>query len=161
MIALKWLASAAVAGVTAAAIYALVVVPNRLNIEERVISERTKAIQNEDPMAIAPIAREHVRKLTQMLRWLPTDTDLHMLLAANYELLQLREEAKATYEQALAVDGRPEIYIELGRIQLALGNYDAAVTSFARAVRFQPNMIERVSGESLQEDVQRVVERMR
>jgi tetratricopeptide (TPR) repeat protein len=63
----------------------------------------------------------------------PADSRILLALGGQYLLLGRPEEAIEAYRVALAVEPRPEIYLNLGRAQAILGDREAARESFRRA----------------------------
>lgn len=59
---------------------------------------------------------------------------------SQYLLLRRADAAIGAYRQALALEPRPEIYLNLGRAQRLAGRDDEARASFATAVRLDPNL---------------------
>jgi tetratricopeptide (TPR) repeat protein len=59
---------------------------------------------------------------------------------SQYLLLRRPDAAIGAYRQALALEPRPEIYLNLGRAQRLAGRYEEARASFATAVQLDPNL---------------------
>ncbi|MEM7052449.1 MAG: tetratricopeptide repeat protein [Acidobacteriota bacterium] len=81
----------------------------------------------------------HVELLEKARRLDPADSRIVLALGSQYLLLQRPQEAAKTYREALDLEARPEIYLNLGRAELAAGDEDAARESFRRAVLLDPN----------------------
>ena len=88
----------------------------------------------------APVFWANVKLLQRAQREAPADSRLLLAEGSQYLLLGRAEEAAATYQRALAVEARPEIYLNLGRAQLALGDRQAAAASFHAALTLAPMM---------------------
>jgi tetratricopeptide (TPR) repeat protein len=61
-----------------------------------------------------------------------------MIQAVNYRTLSQWEQAIATYNRALAIEQRPEIYLNLAQCELEVRQYDQAIEHYSRAVLFDP-----------------------
>jgi tetratricopeptide (TPR) repeat protein len=89
-------------------------------------------------------ARNNVRVCQQCLALYPEDYQLHMLLAANLRVLGNTDEALRSYARALAMTERPEIYAQIGEIEVARGNVAAARAALLRAGLFNVMWLETV-----------------
>ncbi|HVE71202.1 MAG TPA: hypothetical protein VNI54_07525 [Thermoanaerobaculia bacterium] len=108
----------------------------------RIEAQTLSAEQTTDPYAQLVRARRNLQQLPGLR--CTTDVRLPVLLAANEELVGRLEDAARHYEQSLAMEQRPEIYMALANVQVRLGRVDAAVESYARAVKFHPPMLEQI-----------------
>ena len=75
----------------------------------------------------------NVKLLARAQRLDPADARIPLAIGGQYLLLGRPEEALEAYREALAVEPRPEIYLNLGRAQAAAGDPEAARESFRRA----------------------------
>jgi len=64
----------------------------------------------------------------------PGEVGIPIAIGSTHLLLDSPQAAIDAYEEALALEVRPEIYLNLGRAQLAAGHREEARVSFARAV---------------------------
>lgn len=71
-------------------------------------------------------ARNNVLVCRRCLAVYPEDFQLHMLMAANLNILGNTEEALQSYERAVAIAERPEIYAQMAEIEIEHGNIEAA-----------------------------------
>jgi tetratricopeptide (TPR) repeat protein len=95
------------------------------------------------------LARENLVQLLSLREQCRDSVHVHVLVGLNQWLLGRNEEALASYRQALTIDHRPEIYLAIGDILLALDRFDEAVESYTTAVRFKPDAIHAIpSGEA-------------
>ena len=101
-----------------------------------------------DPYRAAPIAREDLAKIGEYLPKRPGDVDYLMMRGANDRVLGNYEEARASYQEALRYDRRPELYSELGVTELQMGRRAEALDALFQAVLFS-----RIYFESLSPDV--------
>lgn len=96
-------------------------------------------------------ARRNLELLASLRERCATDVRVPMLTGVNLELVGRPEDALASYTDALKIDQRPEIYEEMARLQLQLGQPDAAVSSYVAAARFNPRLMDHF----FEEDVRR------
>src|SRR5947209_6842035 len=101
-----------------------------------------------DPYRAAPIAREDLAKIGEYLPKRPGDVDYLMMRGANDRVLGNYEEARASYQEALRYDRRPELYSELGVTELQMGRRAEALDALFQAVLFS-----RIYFEALSPDV--------
>ena len=64
----------------------------------------------------------------------PLDPGIPMLVGSQYLLLNRSQEAVAAYQEALALEPRPEFYLNLGRALTQAGDEEAAREAFHKAV---------------------------
>jgi hypothetical protein len=84
----------------------------------------------------APIARENLATIAGLLPKRPGDIDLLMMRAANDRILGNFDDARAAYQEALRYERRPELYYELGCVDLQLGHRDEALEALYQAALF-------------------------
>jgi len=126
-----------------AATHQLVIAPYLANIRLNALEGATdKASASTDPYVASPMARENIQEARDLLRIERFNPNLYMLLADNERLIGRRASAAATYEEGLRCCPRPEIYLELGRMQYELGQHREGTANIARAVRFQEDLVE-------------------
>ncbi|HEX3581334.1 MAG TPA: hypothetical protein VH087_06205, partial [Thermoanaerobaculia bacterium] len=101
------------------------------------IQNRTEEAMNlGEPFRSAPVARENLSRIGQYLAKRPGDVDYLMMRAANQRVLGDYGDARASYQEALRYDRRPELYYELGSTDLQLGLRDEAVDALFQAALF-------------------------
>jgi tetratricopeptide (TPR) repeat protein len=128
-------------------LYRLVWLPWRAQHVLTAVSVRTEAVVRE-PQLKAQIGRDNLERLQDVAPVLTTDPDFYLAYAANARLADDLPLAIAQYTAALQrADRRPEIYFERGMTYLAMGNIDAATADLARAARFNPGLLDQISGE--------------
>jgi Flp pilus assembly protein TadD len=161
MTALKAIGAAAVFAAATPALYYLCIAPYRANIQlVAVIAQTQKAISAPHARGVI-IARQNIETLRKLLVVMPTSVDLYMVLAANYREVGEDGQARDAYHSALRLDRRPEIYFNLGMLEMQAGQRDAAILDFAYAVRFEPPLITEIPGESLQKEILAVAAQLR
>jgi O-antigen ligase len=104
-----------------------------------------QAMNSGDTYRIAPIARANLATIADCLRRREGDVDFLMMRAANDRLLGNHEDARASYQEALRYDRRPELYYELGCTDLQLGRRDEALDTLYQAVLFSRTYLESLS----------------
>lgn len=90
-------------------------------------------------------ARKNVARCRQCLASFPQDHHWHMLLGANLRILGDREEAIRSYQRALALTERPEIYAEIAGLEIERGNIEAARAALMKAATVHTLYLESVS----------------
>lgn len=98
-------------------------------------------------------ARRNLELLAGLRESCPTEVRVPMLTGANLEFVGRAEDALASYQEALRVDQRPEIYVEMARMQLQLGQVDQAVASYVAATRFSPLVLDGILSEEIKRRV--------
>jgi Flp pilus assembly protein TadD len=150
---LKSIAAAALLAAATASLYYLCIAPYTANIQLVALIAQTQKAIAAPQVRGAIIARQNIEKIRKLMVVLPTSVDLYMLLAANYRIVGENGQAREAYNGALDFDRRPEIYFNLGMLELQEGQRDAAIRDFAYAVRFEPPLIDEISEESLQKEI--------
>ena len=105
------------------------------------------AEQLTDPYLQLRRARRNLERLSTLR--CRNEVRVPVLLAANEELMERWPDAARHYEEALALEQRPEIHLALGNVQVRLGRLDAAVETYARAVRFHEPMIYQIPSDEM------------
>ena len=118
------------------------------NKKLRIRSRTEEALGIGDPFRTAPAVRSNLALIDECLPKRPGDVDYLMLRAANDRVLGNYEGARASYQQALRYDRRPELYAELGVTDLQMGRRDEALDALFQAVLFS-----RIYLDSLSPDV--------
>lgn len=70
----------------------------------------------------------------------PVEVGIPIATGTQYLLLRRNDAAIRAYEKAVALEPRPEGYLNLGRAQLAAGRREEARANFQRAVRLEPRL---------------------
>lgn len=111
----------------------------------RVECNRAKGVINRDVRRFARIgdenarvtvARRNVDLCRRCLAIYPDDFQLHVLMGANLRILGDANAALQSYENALAISERPEIYAQMGEIEIERGNVEAARALLLKAATF-------------------------
>ena len=103
-----------------------------------------------------PVVIENVALLRRVAPRDPLEVGLPVALAGQYLLLQRWDSAIATYDAALALEPRPETYLNRGRALLGAGRPAEAVDDFERAVLLAPFLSAAVPPSQHAEVVRRV-----
>ncbi|HEX8410542.1 MAG TPA: hypothetical protein VF883_16880 [Thermoanaerobaculia bacterium] len=98
-------------------------------------------------------ARRNLEVLAGLRESCATEVRVPMLTGANLEFVGRAEDALASYKEALRVDQRPEIYVEVARMQLELGQVDEAVASYVTATRYSPLVLDGIASEEVRRRV--------
>lgn len=104
-----------------------------------------------DPFRSAPAARENLTAIGESLAKRPGDIDYLMMRGANDRVLGNYEEARASYQEALRYDRRPELYAELGVTELQMGHRAEALDALFQAVLFSRTYFESLSPDVVDE----------
>ncbi|HEX3069801.1 MAG TPA: O-antigen ligase family protein [Thermoanaerobaculia bacterium] len=112
--------------------------PWQCNLSEKVIQARTSLTYDSvtDPIQASHNAHENLAALEPCLEAAPQDIALYMLAAANDRLIGRDADAATMYRRALQYDRRPELYYNLGVVELQLHQRDAAIADLLTAVSF-------------------------
>jgi len=129
-------------------IYRLGVVPLRSNLVVQEVAQRTATAQSLDVQHAAALARTNLEELQRAAAGSRLDPSWYLLRGVNFEILERFQEAADAYTQALRIDDRPEIYVNRGLVMMRIGRMDAAVRDLATAARFDPNVLNRIDGET-------------
>ncbi len=86
-------------------------------------------------------ARGLVAQMRNCLTPYPELVNAYLLIAANLRFMGLQDQALLAYRQALAIDRRPEIYLQIGNTLLEMGHQDQALHYYMLAVTFNPQYI--------------------
>jgi cytochrome c-type biogenesis protein CcmH/NrfG len=108
-------------------------------------------------MAVARLARQGLFDAEHCVAVNPADVDMYMTLAIYYRLTGRIGEAAATYGAALQYDRRPELYLNLGEMQVLLGERETATATLTRAASFDPLLVDRISDPVIRETVRSTV----
>ena len=90
------------------------------------------------------LARKNLARCDECLETFPEDYHLHLLRAANLRILGRYDEAVRTFEHALTLTERPEIYAQMGEVEMERGNVEAARRALLRAATFNIMYVETV-----------------
>src|ERR1019366_4501766 len=112
--------------------------PWQCNLTEKEIQVRTSLTYDSvaDPIQTSRYAHENLAALEPCIEVSPHDIALYMLAAANQRLIGRDADAATMYRRALQYDRRPELYYNLGVVELQLHQRDAAIADLLTAVSF-------------------------
>ncbi len=136
---------ACIAGAVAALRY-YVALPHLCNDALRRATRRVERIVSvaTDDFRAAQLARQSIDELRTCLRAEPCNVAAQMVIAASYRTLGRNREAASAYETALQYDRRPELYLNLGQTQLAIGDSSAALENLTLACIYNPVFLDQV-----------------
>ena len=129
------------------AVHHLCVIPFRDNLVMGDVEKRMAVMESVDSYQATSLARRNLADLHRVASSRRLDPAWYLSYGANCEILGRWQEAADTYTRALAVEQRPEIYFSRGLVMLHLGQIDQATADMVRAVRFNPFLIDQVSGD--------------
>lgn len=117
--------------------------PWQCNVTKKAVEARTQLTYDVvvDTFRVSRNARANLTALELCLKTAPDDVALYMLAAANERLIGRFDEAATMYRKALQYDRRPELYYNLGLMELALNQRHAAVADLLTAVSFSRSYI--------------------
>jgi O-antigen ligase len=112
--------------------------PWQCNLTEKEIQVRTSLTYDSvaDPIQASRNAHDDLAALEPCLDAAPNNVALYMLAAANQRLIGRDADAATMYRRALQYDRRPELYYNLGVVELQLHQRDAAIADLLTAVSF-------------------------
>jgi tetratricopeptide (TPR) repeat protein len=90
------------------------------------------------------LARRNLAKLDPCIERFPEDYQLFILRGANLRVLGSPEEAVEAFQHALTLTERPEIYAQIGEIEVERGNIEAARLALTKAATFNVAFVETV-----------------
>jgi tetratricopeptide (TPR) repeat protein len=154
MRALRWLGASLILVFALRSVHSLVVQPYRCNIVTIHAQKTGEALflaRQSRRTAIA--ARDGLYPLQRCIESCPTDVELYVNLAL-YELLLRRfDHAAQTYREALKYDQRPEVYFNLGLVELQRNRRTDAIASFIKACSFDFKWSLKIPDESVTSEV--------
>jgi tetratricopeptide (TPR) repeat protein len=140
--AIRILAAVAVLAAVPPLLRVLTVIPWRCNVQ------RLHAQQYIDQWYSSPRrgdvvlqTREHLTRSFACEPYCAANAAMYMQRAALLRMLDRNDEATQTYREMLRHHQRPEIYLELGMMQLFDGQHDTAINTFCTATRFSPAIL--------------------
>lgn len=142
----RWSGRAFVVFAAALALYRYSWLPYQANHVLFEVDQRSDEAETADPIQGMPVARDNIAMLESVAVAGQTDVNYHMLYASNARMLQRPDLARQHYDAALAIDRRPEIYLQRGFTALESGHVEAAMPDFVRAVRFNPALLDQLDG---------------
>jgi tetratricopeptide (TPR) repeat protein len=150
------LALLALAAACAYALFAWAYQPAHLVYRVQKISGSTlMAMEARSSYQSALQARANLEALAALEDECRVEIRCYLLQAENERILGRNEAALATYQRALRVEPRTEVYVSMATLLAELGRFDEAADAFATAVRFSPTVQQDVDryGEELGRNV--------
>lgn len=100
--------------------------------------EQSTVLLGQQGRLTAQELRLNIQELLDAMELAPDDVRLRLALGGQYLLLNHPQQAVKTYREALAVEARPELYLNLGRAQQAAGDLEGARASYQAAALLNP-----------------------
>jgi len=122
-------------------VYRCCYLPWRADVERKRLETITMALWQRQPIFASVRARENVVAARTYLDRGIHNTGLYMAAAANYRLFDDLDDAAAMYRAALRYDQRPELYYNLGIVELNRRHRAEAKAALVHAVLFNPWLI--------------------
>jgi len=123
-----------------------VALPYACNNRMRSATDRLKATLSiaGGSLRAAELSRRVIDDLQPCVTASPDIVGAQMVLAASYRELGRNREAAAAYETALQYDRRPELYLNLGQTQIALGDSKSGIQNLVLACIYNPMFLDDV-----------------
>ena len=154
---IRLMTALALATVTAAAIWRLVIPRYRCSRDKQTV---VIALERLDARGTGYTATVEARLLTDLCRRclerFPNDHEMHLLLGSAQLLMGDRSGAATSYRRSIALNERPETYAYLAVTQLQNGQSDAARENLYYAAAFNVSVVLLVA-DPLRSDVERAV----
>jgi len=148
------LAAIALVACSGVAFYFFCVLPYRCNrIKKAAVAATTFAYEHAGTPEGSAQAQRNLSALRQCMTPICRDVTIDMIAAANYSVLARYDDAIRLYREALRLDERPEIYMNLAAAEVAAGDRNAARNDLLRAVLFSPWAIKSIDDGLLRQEV--------
>jgi tetratricopeptide (TPR) repeat protein len=135
--------------------------PLACNQELNVVRGRTRAARDTgNSVEVAALAQASLTELRRMEGRCRTNIWLYTLEAENEDLLEQKEQAIAALRRGLAVDQRPELYMDIGDLLVDMGRTDEAVESYLTPVRLSSDRLANIPSPLAAERVQKRLEQL-
>ncbi len=158
MRSLKWLAAVLVCALAVCAVYRFSWLPYRCEIIKKQRQQIVFSLINlPSSFAVVRSARAGIANMQRCIQTCPTDPDMYMTLAAYQRVLGQLQEASDAYTAALAYDRRPEIFLNLGLVQLQMNQSDLAMGNLTKACLFNLNYVNDIPNLNIRQSVLRAV----
>jgi tetratricopeptide (TPR) repeat protein len=145
MRALKIIAIAAVALAAAKAIAVMCWAPYRCDIVKYDAQRMLFSIYDMPrTFRIITLTRSRIPPLQECLQVSPTDADMYMTVAALHRIMGRFDDAMEMYRSALRFEQRPELYLNLGLMQLESGDREQAMPNLTKACLFNVDFINEI-----------------
>jgi hypothetical protein len=111
--------------------------------EEKVRLEYVaRQMEQHGTIVAVPAARENMNATRKCLLVTPGDPDLHLLVKSYALVMGDREMAAAALRDALRFERRPELFLELGLLEVDMHQREAGVRDLITACTFYPGIHE-------------------
>jgi tetratricopeptide (TPR) repeat protein len=106
------------------------------NIEKSSVRAVTRAHRIATDFERTTRARDLAARCRRCLAYFPDDYNFQFMLALNEEMMGRFDDAVRSYERALELNERPEIYSRLGLLRLRMGDTERARADLFKAALF-------------------------
>ena len=137
--------------------YRFAYLPWRADVDRKRLERITLVLWERQPRFGQPRARENVAEARQFLDRGIHNTGLYMVAAANYRILDDYDRAVAMYREALQYDRRPQLYYNVGLMELGRGHKEEAKEALIYAALFNPYYILDIPDLEVRSEVERAV----
>lgn len=115
--------------------------PWQCNVEVKSLRVRSQMVMTTTSgLNVVRTAQENLVRAERCIGRIPGRVDMHMIAAANAQMLGKPIAAAAHYAAALKIDRRPELYLALGSTELELGQRSSGLKHLVRARQFTQYM---------------------
>ena len=128
-------------------------------MERLKLETNTYALLKREPAFAAVRARQNVDAARYYLDRGVHNTGLYMVAGANYRIFDDLDHAAEMYQAALRYDKRPELYFNLGMVELDRGNRIVGKQTLIEAARFNPSLIGDIADPDIRDAAQRAIPR--
>jgi tetratricopeptide (TPR) repeat protein len=130
-----------IAAAVVIAVYRLAYLPWRADVERKRLETITVTLWERQPVFGGVRARENVGAARVYIDQGVHSVGLYMVTAANYRYLEDYDHAAEMYRMALRYERRPELYYNLGMVELSRRHPEEAKEALIRAGLFNPFLI--------------------
>ncbi len=150
----RWLSASFVAALAAYALHGLTWKPFRCNITTlRVQNEALRVWKFPEAPRVAARARRAIVEMERCIASCPTNIDMYMTLALHDRLIGRFDHASAMYREALKYDRRPELFFNLGLVELEMRRRQSALLALSKACSFDIFYANDIPDVNLREEV--------
>lgn len=112
----------------------------------QLVELRTRALIQAGRIPRGPLL-ENLELLARAKRLDPADVAVRVAVGSELFLLGDHDRARVAYQAALALEPRPEIYLNIGKVWIADGDVERGRPKLVRAVRLDPSLLREIPDE--------------